>query len=106
MKRIEEGSRILIVTNFFHNQSLTLLYMVNDSQISHYSVNSTMTYNEKLFEYWERFPDRKPDCIIINGDSCFQEDHQWAMELLKKYDPMEEFSWYSVQYFVRPEFLK
>ena len=105
-ERIKPGSRILIVTNFFHNQSLTLLYMVNDSQISHYSVNSTMTYNEKLFEYWERFPDRKPDCIIINGDSCFQEDYQWAMELLKQYDSMEEFSWYSVQYFVRPEFLK
>ena len=82
---VKEGSNVLIVTSFFHNQSLTTMYMLNDVKISHYTVNSTPTYGEQLLSYWERYPERKPDCIIINGDSCPAEDYQWAMELIEGY---------------------
>ena len=100
---VKEGSSVLLVTNFFHNESLTLLYMMNDVKISHYSVNSTMTYGDKLFEYWERFPDRKPECIIINGDSCFYEDFLWTQKLLETYGEMEETKVYNVSYYILPK---
>ncbi|MBO4751011.1 MAG: hypothetical protein J5546_11940 [Lachnospiraceae bacterium] len=103
---VKEGTPVLLVTNFFHNESLTLLYMMNDVKISHYSVNSTMTYGDKLREYWELFPDRRPKCVIINGDSCFYEDYLWAQELLKEYEPAEETKVYNVTYYLWPESMK
>ena len=103
---VKENSNVLIVTNFFHNQSLTPMYMLNDVNISHYTVNSTPTYSNKLYEYWEKFPGRMPDCIIINGDSCSNDDYLWALDLISKYDEMVEVSLYNVRYFVRPECVK
>ena len=106
MTLVKENSNVLIVTNFFHNQSLTPIYMLNDVNISHYTVNSTPTYGDKLYEYWEKYPERMPDCIIINGDSCRADDYLWALDLISKYDEMVEVTEYSVKYFVRPECVK
>ena len=103
---VKENSNVLIVTNFFHNQSLTPIYMLNDANISHYTVNSTPTYSDKLYEYWEKYPEKMPDCIIINGDSCSNDDYLWALDLISKYDEMVEVSMYNVRYFVRPECVK
>lgn len=103
---VKENSNVLIVTNFFHNQSLTPIYMLNGVNISHYTVNSTPTYSDKLYEYWEKYPERMPDCIVINGDSCLQDDYLWALDLISKYDEMVEVTLYSVRYFVRPECVK
>lgn len=103
---VKENSNVLIVTNFFHNQSLTPIYMLNDVNISHYTVNSTPTYGDKLYEYWEKYPERMPDCIIINGDSCPKDDYLWALDLISKYDEMVEETMYTVRYFVRPECVK
>ena len=105
-EQVKEGSNVLVVTSFFHNRSLSTLYMLNDSRISHYTVNSTPTYGDQLYAFWEQHPDRWPDCIVINGDSCPAEDYQWAMELVSKYDEMEEIRLYDTQIFVRPECLK
>ena len=103
---VKEGSRVLIVTSFFHNQSLTTMYMLNDAIISHYTVNSTPTYGEQLLAYWERYPERKPDCIIINGDSCPAEDYQWATELIEGYGDMELRQIYSTYFYMKPECVK
>ena len=103
---VKEGSKVLIVTSFFHNQSLTTMYMLNDVKISHYTVNSTPTYGEQLLSYWERYPERKPDCIIINGDSCPAEDYQWAMELIEGYGDMELCQIYSTYFYSKPECIK
>ncbi|MBR6152423.1 MAG: hypothetical protein IKQ25_14190 [Lachnospiraceae bacterium] len=102
---VKEGSNVLIVTSFFHNQSLTTMYMLNDVKISHYTVNSTPTYGEQLLSYWERYPERKPDCIIINGDSCPAEDYQWAMELIEGYGDMELRQIYSTYFYSKPEYV-
>ena len=103
---VKEGSRVLIVTSFFHNQSLTTMYMLNDAEISHYTVNSTPTYGDQLLAYWERYPERRPDCIIINGDSCPAEDYQWAMELIEGYGDMELRQIYSTYFYIKPECVK
>ena len=103
---VKEGSKVLIVTSFFHNQSLTTMYMLNDAKISHYTVNSTPTYGEQLLSYWERYPERRPDCIIINGDSCPAEDYQWAMELIEGYGDMELRQVYSTYFYIRPKNVK
>ena len=103
---VKEGSRVLIVTSFFHNQSLTTMYMLNDAEISHYTVNSTPTYGDQLLSYWERYPERRPDCIIINGDSCPAEDYQWAMELIEGYGDMELRQIYSTYFYIKPECIK
>ncbi|MBR4084638.1 MAG: glycosyltransferase family 39 protein [Lachnospiraceae bacterium] len=39
-------------------------YMMTDGEISTYSTISTPTYDERLLEYWEIFPERYPTIII------------------------------------------
>lgn len=68
---------VLLVTNCWFNISLTTLYMTNDVNISHYSVNSTPTYNSSLEDYWLRFPEYYPDCIIINNSTFSTWEWDW-----------------------------
>ncbi|MBO4825358.1 MAG: hypothetical protein J5487_08185 [Lachnospiraceae bacterium] len=101
MNTVREGSNVLIVTNFIHNQSLSTLYMLNNVNISHYTVNSTPTYGDKLYEYWGAHPDKWPDAVIINSGSCAYEDYLWALDFLGNQEGWEEYSLYDVQYYIK-----
>ena len=48
-----DARNVIIVTNYGKNESLTTLYMVNDSNVCHYTVNSTSTYGDKVLDYWK-----------------------------------------------------
>ena len=100
---VAQGSNVLVVSNFIHNQSLSTLYMVNDSNVSHYTVNSTPTYGDKLYDYWEEHPDKRPNVVVINADSCTKEDMEWAEKFLGNKDEWICYSLYRVYYYVRPE---
>lgn len=71
------GDNILIVSNCWYNTNLTTLYMTNDVNISHYSVNSTPTYNSSLEDYWNRFPEYYPDIIIVNNSTITTWEWDW-----------------------------
>ena len=59
----EEGDAILVVG------SHSLWYMLGDYQIGTFSTISTPTFDERLLDYYELNPDRRPDLIIGEQDS-------------------------------------
>lgn len=63
---VEPGTNVLMVTDFFQNTSVTSCMMLNNVNISHYSVNSTPTYSDKLYKYWSKYPKKEPDVIVVN----------------------------------------
>lgn len=80
---INKGDCVLIVTNTLHSD-ITTSYLFKDVNISHYSVINPAAYDERLLEYWERFPDKYPDVIVIDcwyGNPLFSED-TWIMKFL------------------------
>lgn len=76
---------VLIVTNCWYNTNLTSLYMTNNVNISHYSVNSTPTYNAALLDYWQRFPEYYPDCIVINNSTGTTWEWDWITQYIQTY---------------------
>lgn len=42
----------------------TLAYLQGEYEISNFSVISTPTIDDRLFEYWERFPEKYPEYIV------------------------------------------
>lgn len=47
----------------------SLRYLLTDAKISAYSTISTPTFDERLREYWECFPDRYPTVIMVEKES-------------------------------------
>lgn len=78
----KEARNVFIVTNYEKNESLTTLYMVNDSNVCHYTVNSTPTYGDRVLDYWNRYSDKKPDCVIFQTDSARYDDMVWTYNAL------------------------
>ena len=52
----------------------TLWYLLGEGQISNYSTISTPTFDERLYEYWELYPEKYPDVVIIDKDYCKSEN--------------------------------
>ena len=62
---IEEGERVMIVTNLIFSAGTTP-YMFVDAEICHYSIVDPTAYDERLVEYWELYPDKAPDVIVVD----------------------------------------
>ncbi len=75
-----EGDIILVVG------SHSLWYMLGDYKIGTYSTISTPTFDERLLEYYELYPDRKPDLIIGEEGS---EEIETVVSLMKLGEPLE-----------------
>lgn len=45
----------------------SLIYLYGEQEICNYSTISTPTYDERLWEYWERNPDRLPELVICDA---------------------------------------
>ena len=56
----------------------SLRYLLTDAKISMYSTISTPTFDDRLLEYWEQYPDRYPTVIIV-------EPGQEGWENIKEY---------------------
>ncbi len=97
-----EARNVIIVTNYGKNESLTTLYMVNDSNVCHYTVNSTPTYGDKVLDYWKRYSEKEPDCVIMQTDSAKYDDMVWVYSaLLSGNDDFIMSENGSVQYFLK-----
>ncbi len=65
---VETGDKVLIVgTDTVSN----LAYMYGDVEICIPSAISTPTYDESLLEYWRKYPEKRPNVIVIqnNGEA-------------------------------------
>lgn len=79
---VKDGSKVLVVTDYFRNTSVTSCYLLKHVKISHYSVNSTPTYSEKLMEYWKLYPERMPDVIMVNTHVVSMKETDWIYQYI------------------------
>lgn len=59
----------------------SLRYMMSDGRIGTYSTISTPTYDERLLDYWEIFPDRYPTIVITEDNTKFFEQVEKLLSL-------------------------
>ena len=68
---VNEGDAVLYVG------PTSCYYMFGDNIISAPNTISTPTYDELIFEYWEMFPERYPDVVLVEscyGESVYESD--------------------------------
>jgi len=59
----------------------SLRYMVSDGEIGTYSTISTPTYDERLLDYWEMFPERYPTIVIAEENTKYMEQVEKLLSL-------------------------
>lgn len=62
---IDEGEKVMIVTNMVFSAGTTP-YMFTDAEICHYSIVDPTAYDERLTDYWEIYPEKAPDVIVVD----------------------------------------
>jgi hypothetical protein len=62
---LEEGDNVLIVTNMVFSPGTTP-YMFEDYEVCHFSIVDPTSYDERLLTYWELYPSKKPDVIVVD----------------------------------------
>ncbi len=85
-EQVKDGESVLIVSAEGYDP---LLYLFKDVEISNPSTICTPTYDEKLLEYWEKYPEKYPDVIIVEcwfGNLKVDED-SWIMQWLEEEYP-------------------
>ncbi len=82
---IEPEDKVLIVANMIMSVSTTS-YMFDDYEVCHFSIVDPTTYDERLLVYWEQYPEKKPDVIVV--DCWFGELKEpadsWIMQYIEK----------------------
>ena len=83
-KYVGEGSKCLIVTNMVGTAG-TSPYMFTGSQVCHFSIVDPTSYDERLLTYWELYPEKSPDVIVVDcwyGELKEAED-SWIMQYIE-----------------------
>ena len=62
---VRDGDRVLIMVDQVMNLG-TIQYLFQDVEISHYSIVNPTAYDERLLAYWEMFPEKRPNVIIVD----------------------------------------
>lgn len=81
---IPEGSNVLIATNNVQSAN-TVQYMFQPANVCHYSVIDPAAYDKNLLTYWERYPEKAPEIIVVDcwfGDLKFEKS-SWILEYIE-----------------------
>ncbi len=91
-ENIEDGDRVLIVTNMVHAQSTTP-YLFRDVEVCHFSTVDPTSYDEKLLTYWECYPEKAPNVIVVDCwyGNLMESADSWIMKYIE-----EDFGYTSV----------
>ena len=81
---LEEGDNVLIVTNMVFSPGTTP-YMFEDYEVCHFSIVDPTSYDERLLTYWELYPSKKPDVIVVD---CWygelkEDPDNWIMKYIE-----------------------
>lgn len=81
---IEEGENVLIVTNMVQAPGTTP-YMFGDHKVCHFSIVDPTSYDERLLTYWELYPDKKPDVIVVDCwyGQLMEDPDNWIMKYIE-----------------------
>lgn len=83
-REMQDGDRVMIVVDQINNLG-TIQYLFRDAEISHFSVVDPTAYDERLLKYWEMFPDKAPNVIIVDcwyGQLMIDPD-SWIMQYIE-----------------------
>lgn len=85
LNNVEEGSKVLIVTNMVEGAG-TSPYLFGNYEICHFSIVDPTSYDEKLLTYWELYPDKKPDVIVVDCwyGQLMEDPNNWMMQYIEK----------------------
>lgn len=62
---LRDGDKVLIMAEQMLNLG-TMQYLFKDVEISHFSIVNGTVYDERLLEYWEIYPEKEPNVIIVD----------------------------------------
>lgn len=92
--RIQDGDSVLIMVDQVMNLG-TIQYLFKDVEISHYSIVNPTAYDARLADYWEMFPEKQPNVIIVDDwyGQLMTDPNGWLMRYAEGefgYTSMEE----------------
>lgn len=81
---VKPEDTVLIVTNMVHTESTTP-YMFGGNKVAHYSIVDPTAYDERLLAYWELYPEKEPDVIVVD---CWygelkEDPANWIMQYIE-----------------------
>lgn len=81
---VSEEDTVLIVTNTVFSESTTP-YMVVGADVAHYSIVDPTAYDERLLTYWELYPEKQPDVIVVDCwyGSLLESTDSWIMNYIE-----------------------
>lgn len=81
---LEEKSACLIVTNMV-GISGTTPYLFRNLEISHFSIVDPTSYDERLLTYWELYPERRPEVIVVDCwyGQLMEPEENWIMKYIE-----------------------
>ena len=81
---VEEGSSCLIVTNMVGTGG-TSPYLFRNLSISHFSIVDPTSYDERLLTYWELYPEKVPDVIVVDCwyGQLMEPADNWIMQYIE-----------------------
>lgn len=90
---VQDGDRVLIMVDQVMNLG-TIRYLFKDVDICHYSIVNPTPYDERLLAYWEMFPEKEPNVIIVDDwyGQLMTDPDGWLMRYVE-----EDFGYTSMQ---------
>ncbi|MBP5197419.1 MAG: hypothetical protein J6033_00040, partial [Lachnospiraceae bacterium] len=81
---VEPEDQVLIVTNMVFSPGTTP-YMFVDADVSHFSIVDPTSYDEKLLAYWEKFPEKQPNVIVVDCwyGELMEDPDNWIMNYIE-----------------------
>lgn len=64
-KYLSKDDKILIVNNMVFSEGTTP-YMAGEYEVCHYSIVDPTAYDERLLTYWELYPEKQPNVIVVD----------------------------------------
>jgi len=83
-KYIQDDDKVLIMVDQVMNLG-TIQYLFQDVELSHYSIVNPTAYDERLLEYWEMFPEKEPNVIIVDCwyGQLMTDENGWLMKYIE-----------------------
>ena len=81
---VSEDDVVLIVTNTFFSQGTTP-YMMVGADVAHYSIVDPTAYDERLLAYWELYPEKEPNVIVVDCwyGRLLENPDNWIMKYIE-----------------------
>lgn len=82
---VKEDDVVLIVTNMVTSAGTTP-YMMVGAEVAHYSIVDPTAYDERLLTYWELYPQKQPNVIVVDCwyGELMENPDSWIMQYIQE----------------------